>query len=335
MPGNAIARSSYIKHDIGMRKDTMAPIDRIERRLKLHDVRVLMAVIEAGSMAKAAQRLGTSQPAVSRSIADLEHTLGVRLLERSAWGVEPTQYGEAIVRRGVAVFDELRQGVKDIEFLSDPTAGELRIGCPEAIATGPVLAVMNRLTRRHPRIVFHVMTGNAPSIRRGLMERAIEVGIMRVMGRVDEEALRVETLFDDELLVAAGANNPLARRRRIDLAELVDEKWVMPLPDSFTTALAADAFRQRGLELPAATVITPSQSLRNQLLVTGGFLTVIHGFALAVTDKYPTIRPLPIGLASTRRPIAIFTLKKRVLSPLAESFIASIRSIAKALVKNG
>src|SRR5215467_8045547 len=107
----------------------MRPVDRIERRLKLHEVRVLMSVVEAGSMAKAAQHLGTSQPAVSRSIADLEHTLGVRLLERSAWGVKPTQYGHAIIRRGAAVFDELRQGVKDIEFLADPTAGELRIGC--------------------------------------------------------------------------------------------------------------------------------------------------------------------------------------------------------------
>src|ERR1700751_4331317 len=88
----------------------MGQIERIERRLKLHDMRVLMSVVEAGSMAKAAERLGTSQPAVSRSIADLERTLGVRLLERSPGGVEATQYGRAISRRGVAVFDELRQG---------------------------------------------------------------------------------------------------------------------------------------------------------------------------------------------------------------------------------
>src|SRR5262245_11472383 len=203
----------------------MRPVDRIERRLKLHDVRVLMSVVEAGSMAKAAQRLGTSQPAVSRSIADLEHTLGVRLLERSAWGVEPTQYGEAIIRRGVAVFDELRSGVKDIEFLADPPAGELRVACPAAIASGPVVAVINRLTRRHPRIVLPLMTGTARMIHRAVIERTAEVGIMRVMGRVDEDVLRVETLFDDELVVAAGARNPLTRRRRIGLAELAHEKW--------------------------------------------------------------------------------------------------------------
>src|SRR5262245_65223608 len=89
----------------------MDDIDRIERRLKLHDVRVLISVVQAGSMHKAAERLATSQPAVSRAISDLEHALGVRLLDRSPQGIEPTQYGRAIIRHGLAVFDELRQGV--------------------------------------------------------------------------------------------------------------------------------------------------------------------------------------------------------------------------------
>jgi DNA-binding transcriptional LysR family regulator len=178
------------------------------------------------------------------------------------------------------------------------------------------------------------MTGTAPAIRRALMERTTEVAIMRVMERVDEEALRVETLFDDELLVAAGARNPLTRRRGIDLAELVHERWVMSLTDSFTTALAAEAFRERGFEPPPATVVTSSQSLRNRLLVTGGFLTFIHGFALAVPNKYPTIRPLPVAMPSTRRPIAMFTLKKRALSQLAEFFMANIRSIAGPLARS-
>jgi len=312
----------------------MAQIERIERRLKLHDVRVLMSVVESGSMAKAAQRLGTSQPAISRSIADLEHTLGVRLLERSPWGLAPTQYGEAIIRRGVAVFDELRQGVKDIEFLADPNAGELRIGCPESIAAGPVLAVVNRLTRRHPRIVFHIATGNAPATYRGLMDRTIEVAILRAVGPLlNEDVLHIERLFDDTLVVAAGARNPLARRRRIELTELVDEKWVLPLPDSITTALATEAFREHGLEPPEPTVITPSLNVRNRLLMTAGFLTFTHAFAHALPSKPATIVPLPVALPNTRRPIAIITLKKRVLSPLAEYFIENMRAIAKPFAK--
>ena len=88
--------------------------DRIGRRLKLHDLHVLMAVVEAGSMSKAAKLLNTGQPAISRSIADLEHALGVRLLERNRYGVKPTEFGRALLEGGTAVFDNLRQTVTGI-----------------------------------------------------------------------------------------------------------------------------------------------------------------------------------------------------------------------------
>src|SRR5215831_17632659 len=84
--------------------------DHRVNRLKLHELHVLLAVAQAGSMAKAAAQLGISEPAVSRAISDMEHTLGVSLFDRSSRGVEPTPYGCALIKRGVAVFDELRLG---------------------------------------------------------------------------------------------------------------------------------------------------------------------------------------------------------------------------------
>ena len=198
------------------------------------------------------------------------------------------------------------------------------------IAAGPVLAVINRLTRRYPRIVFNIpTTGTAPEFYRGLMERTIDIAITRVIGPLDEEVLRVETLFDDALVVAAGARNPWTRRRKIKLAELMDEHWVLPTPDSFTMMLAAEAFHASGLELPHAAVVTASLNLRNRLLTIGNFLTIIHGFA----GKSTTLKPLLI-LPGTQRPFAIITLKKRLLSPLAEYFIANMRSIAKPFAKS-
>src|SRR3954447_14558441 len=112
----------------------MESCDRIERRLKLHDLRVLMAVVQAGSMGKAATRLGTSQPAISRAIADLEHMLGVPLLDRGSQGVEVTPFGQLVINRGITVFDELRQTIRDIAFLADPTGGEVRIATSIAVA---------------------------------------------------------------------------------------------------------------------------------------------------------------------------------------------------------
>jgi len=110
--------------------DAMQLSDRIGRRIKLHDLHVLMATVQAGSMSRAAQLLNTTQPAVSRSIAELEHSIGVRLLDRSRQGVEPTQYGRALLDGGAAMFDDLRQAVKSIESL--PTRRSAKSGSVRA-----------------------------------------------------------------------------------------------------------------------------------------------------------------------------------------------------------
>jgi DNA-binding transcriptional LysR family regulator len=308
-------------------------IERIERRLKLHDMRVLMSVVQAGSMHKAAERLATSQPAVSRAIADLEHALGVRLLDRSPNGVRPTQYGEVILKRGLAAFDELRQGVKDIEFLSDPTSGQLRIGCSEYAAGGPVLAVVDRLTRRHPRMAFDVVTGPVLTLYRDLEERRIELVITRLVDFADRENMSVENLFDDNIVAVAAAQNPWTRRRRIELAELANEPWTLPPPDTGIGAFAAGAFRARGLKPPQASVITYSMHMCHKLLATGRFLSMLSGYTLMLPGKHPWLKALPVELANARGTIAIITLKNRTLSPLAELFVETARVATKPLAR--
>jgi DNA-binding transcriptional LysR family regulator len=305
--------------------------DRIERRLKLHDLRVLMSVVQAGSMSKAAERLGTAQPALSRSIAELEHALGVRLLDRSPRGVEPTDYGRALIKRGIAVFDELRQGVKDIEFLSDPTAGELRIGAGEAIANGPVLGVIEQLSRQYPRISIHLMTGAVEKLCDELAERTIEMAIIRLAEPILDRQFVVENLFDDRFVVAAGARNPWTRRRRIQLAELVNEPWVLLPFDTLAGALIAAGFRASGVEPPRATVFTQSLNMRNRLLATGRFLSAIGSFSLHLPGGQPSLRALPLELPGSRRPIGIIRLKARTLSPLAELFAARMRATTQPL----
>src|SRR5215470_14163049 len=157
----------------------MDDIGRIQRRLKLHDLRVLVSVVEHGSMVKAATHLGTSQPAVSRTITDLEHSLGVRLLDRGPQGIIPTPYGHALTKRSISVFDELRQSVKDLAFLADPASGEVRIAASTTIAAGFASVVVDRLARRHPRMVCHLVlddTSNDPHRSyRTLEERKVDL----------------------------------------------------------------------------------------------------------------------------------------------------------------
>src|SRR3979490_2689632 len=157
--------------------------DRIGNRMKLQDLHVLMTVVQAGSMGKAAQILNTTQPNVSRSIGELEQALGVRLLDRHRQGIEPTEYGRALLDCGVAVFDDLRQGVKNIEFLTDPTAGEVKIGCNPFLAGSFVSAVVVRLSLRYPRIVVHLAAHPEPeALLRDLSERNVDLLIVRRFG---------------------------------------------------------------------------------------------------------------------------------------------------------
>src|SRR5262245_16670634 len=210
---------------------------RTRRRLKLRELDILMAVVQMGGMRKAADHLHMSQPAISKAIADLEHTLGVSLLDRGPQGIEPTQYGRALLKRSVAVFDELKQSVQDIDFLADPEAGELRIGSSSAQAEGIVLAVIDRLSRRYPRVVFHVVRGGTLAQYDDLRERRVELGVVRLFGTTTPDDMEEEVLFEEPMVVVAGAENPWACRRKIRLAELVDEPWTWPSAGSMMDSL--------------------------------------------------------------------------------------------------
>jgi DNA-binding transcriptional LysR family regulator len=305
--------------------------DRIGRRIKLQHLHVLLTVVQSGSMKKAAALLNTSQPAISRSIADLEQTIGVRLLDRDTRGIEPTEYGRAMLKHGVAAFDELKQGVKSIELLADPGAGEVRIGATTYIGEFFVSAVIERLSRRFPRIVFHLVTADeSDRLLRELSERNIDLLIGRKVDRFNDEQLSFEILYDPPLVVIASSRNPWVRRRRIALAELVNEAWVMPPPDGMLGRTYLEGFRASGLDYPRTTVFAAAPGVRLNLVATGRFLTMTTISVLKLS-KRPGIKVLPVKLPYTSSPAGIITLKSRTLSPVAQLFIDEARQVAKPL----
>jgi DNA-binding transcriptional LysR family regulator len=306
------------------------PSEQIQRRISLHDLRVLVAVVQAGSMGRAARRLATSQPAVSRSISDLEHALGVRLLDRGRQGVEPTSYGRALVARGLAIFDELAQGIGEIQFLSDPTAGQLRIAASIAVSVGLVATVIDRLSALHPRLTFEMLSTDTTSAFQALATRQVDLLVAHLVAPLADDGMQADVLFDDPHVVVAAADSSWARRRRLRLADLVDEPWLLPRPDAPYGAIVSEAFRAAGLAMPR-TVVTSTLPLRTVLLATGRYLSMIPGVALQFPVPGQTIKALPIELPSTPRPLAIVTLKNRTLSPVAQTFIGAARKAAGAV----
>jgi DNA-binding transcriptional LysR family regulator len=302
---------------------------RVGRRLKLRDLHILMQVVNAGSMGKAADRLHVSQPVISKAIASLERTLGARLLDRNMRGISLTDYGRAALKCGVAVFDDLKKGMEEIEFIADPTVGVVRVGCSDPEFASVVSAVINLLSPRYPRIVFELIRVDQAAPFRDLETRDVDLVIAEPV--FSEDHMVAENLYADSAVVAVGLQSPWARRRRVDLVELVDEPWLLPAPGSFISSIIVDAFRSCGLSAPQPVVVASSQ-MRTALLANGRFVTAIANAMLQIGALRASIRALPVNLPGPYRNVAIVTLKGRSLSPVAQLFIECAREVAKPLV---
>jgi DNA-binding transcriptional LysR family regulator len=305
--------------------------DRIGRRVKLRDLHIALAVADAGSMTRAAEELAVSYPVVSKTISELERTLGVKLFDRSISGVEPTHYGRALLKSGVAVFDEMRKGLQQIEFIKQPDTGELRIGSSIVVDGGFVPAVIERFSHEFPRAVLHVLHENV-AIQQydNLRDRNVELVFGRLPTATIEPDLVAEPLFDEPHVVASGSESRWAKRRSLTLAELIDEPWVLAQPGSLARSLHDQAFRNSGLEPPSATVVTTSLHLYMRLIETSRWLGLVPASVMRFGSRQTHLKVLPVKVSSPPSPVGYITVRDRTLTPLAARFIDCARKVAKS-----
>jgi DNA-binding transcriptional LysR family regulator len=309
--------------------------DRIGRRLKPRDLHVFLAVAEQGNMAKAAERLAISRPVVSKTIADLEHNLGVRLLDRTPQGVEPTVYGRALLKRSLAVFDELRQSVREIEFLADPNSSELSVGCSEVMAAGFVAAVIAELSRRFPRLVVRTELGTVRQQFVPLRERKCELFVSRAFAATPEPDTDRETLFHDWPLIVAGPHSKWAKRRKIGLADLTSARWIIAQGETVPDGPYHEAFHAAGLSPPRPTILSDSLNLRQSLLAAEDFVTIVPGSVLHFGSGRGAFKVLPIKVRPWKLPISITTLKGRTHGSAASVFGTCARELARSVARSG
>jgi len=303
--------------------------DAVARRIKLRDLQVLLAVARSRSMGRAAVDLAVSQPAISKAITDLEHELGVRLFDRSSQGVEPTIYGDAVLKSATAIFDDLRQGMKAIELLADPTAGELRIGTSPPLSAGFVPTIVEQLAREHPRYSFDVMQADLATLHRELRGRNLDVAIAPTTALAPQEDMSAEVLFYDRHVALADSQCKWTRRRKIAWSDVVDEPWVLPSPQSVVLEYLVQAFHAAGMKPPSIAVATMSIPLIYHLLGTGRYLTLLPVSVLRFGAKSHSLKALRLVSPVEPSPVVVLTLKNRTLNPAAKVFIDVARSIAK------
>jgi DNA-binding transcriptional LysR family regulator len=204
----------------------------------------------------------------------------------------------------------LREGVKDIQLLSDPTRGEIRVGTTEPIS-GFVSEIISRMSQVYPRITYHVDVSDTTSLIRDLRERALDVVITRWTSSAVADDLAAEVLFKAPLAVLADRRHPLVNRKKLSLADTMEETWTLSPPDSFLGRVVGDVFRRRKLDLPAAVVTTLSIYMRLNLLASGRFLTMLPERMARHRANRAWLRALSIDLPDSSGPIALITVKRR------------------------
>jgi DNA-binding transcriptional LysR family regulator len=307
--------------------------DRIGRRIRLRDLHIVLAVAEEGSMAKASAKLAISHPVISKTVSDLEHMLGVPLFDRNSRGVELTTYGEALLKCGTNVFDEMRQGLKQIEFLADPTSGKLSIGGPEIVMAGILPAISESFLQRFPGVQLRVVHADTALMQFGpLLAREVDLLIGRVPRRPIADELVCETLLEEPFVAVAGKDSQWARRRRIELSDLVGESWVLPPYDSAPGVLIAELFHGCGVKPPEPRIASLSVQLTMTLIAGGRFVGLLPNSVARLSSRRVGLKILPIKLpTNVRFSVEIITLGNRTPGPLAKLFIEQARAVVKSL----
>ncbi len=304
---------------------------RIGRRLKLKDLQTLAAVCRAGSMSKAAGQLAMSQAAISKALLEMERSLGFAVLERSASGVEPTGAGRVLLERSRAVFDELSEGLREIEAFADPQRGHVRLATTEAML-GVVTQLVGHLAQSHPGITLDVVIGDTAGLLAQMRARELDLVLTRLLPSERSDDLSAQPLFDESMAVLASQAHPTARRRRLRLSDLMGERWTLSPPDLPLGQLVARIFAAEGLALPASTVTTVSIFLRLNLLHTGEFVTVLPQSIAAQSLVRPWIKVLPVQLPAPPGTIALLRLKRRKPSGATQTVWQATRDVVSSAI---
>ncbi|MEW6454887.1 MAG: LysR substrate-binding domain-containing protein [Pseudomonadota bacterium] len=304
--------------------------------MKLHQLAALVSASESGSLRQAAERLHLSQPALSRSIRELENELGVKLLERTPLGVEPTAYGKAVILRSKIVDSELRQAKDDIAHLRAATRGDLRIGATPVAAFSLLPAVLARLKKSRPQLQVSVTDGMGSSLFQQLRQGDFDFVFGRIDEDIDPHEFSVDVLFNDSLVVVARRDHPLARARSAQKINWDDTEWILPSGDNPARAAFQRTFYARTGKAPRCTIDSNSFVTMLTIISQTHLLGIAPHQIFNVAWLQHEFIVLDLGLKFPVQPTGIIRRARSAPSAIAQYAINELRHAARqvSLVKS-
>ena len=297
--------------------------------MELRHLRHFVAVVEAGNLSRAADRVFISQPALTRSIKALEELLGAPLLERRPRGVVPTAAGQALHAHATLILNEAARARAEVKAVTAGTRGELVIGIAAMFADHVIDRVVAQLAAGGeadgPRPGIVVTQGFLEDLLAALRDGRMDLVFANLSDGSLGSDLRVEPLLDVHAYAYAGAGHPLAGRRRIAKEALLAEKWAVVdqahMRDFLDRWFAAD-----GLPPPAFAVRTNSLNLIRSLIASGGFVGILPEHLVAIRTRRGEVRRLDVPDCPIVRRAGLITRASGRVRPAMQEFMALVRT---------
>jgi len=284
----------------------------------------LAAVVDAGSFSLAAEKLGLTQPALSKSLSQLEHRVGARLLQRNKSGSSPTALGRMLAVHGETIIGSAHRAEMQVEDWNRAAIGNLVIGAPPTIAAYLMPSVIADFLAPRPHVTMRVEV--SPSA--GLLEKLVTnrmdmyVGVTRPTERLD--GISTIPIYRDELSVFARADHPIFRASVVRVEDLARYRWTAPLQDTFFRGLMDVTLNNAGLSLVDIALETFSFDLQVSLLRQTFFLAMLPRKYGAQHIGLRQIEEVEADLPGRKFTVAVLRREALETSPLATSFIESL-----------
>jgi len=299
-------------------------------RLSARQLSLLVHLDEKRSVLHAADAAFLTQPAASKFLTGLEAALGVALFTRHARGVEPTPYGEILVRHARGALAELRQAHEELAAARSGLTGEVSIGTTVTSATNLVPMAVTAVKREFPRIRVSIDLGFSEALVRRLLERDFDIVIARLHHSPGAEELDFESLAEEPHGIAVRIDHPLTRKRGLALRDLADQTWVMPPPGNVMRDRLTQLFLQKRLDLPHKVVETAALPIIISLLRMSDMVAPLPTDVVGPNRESGALKMLRISLDLSLGAAGIITRREHRFSPAAKVMLTALRNAAAA-----
>jgi DNA-binding transcriptional LysR family regulator len=297
--------------------------------MDIRHLRNMLAVMEEGSLGKAAQRLNVSQPALTKSIQRLEEQLGVRLFDREARGMKPTFYADSLRGYAKAACVGMAEAESQIAALRSGTEGIITVAGPSLIVTELLPEVLVRLSRERPKLQVRVAAQNR-GLFTNLLEGRFNLVVAMLYDEVPKEGLSKRWLFDDQLVLVMRPDHPLAKRRKLKPKELLDQKWVFADSDTWGQNRLRLYFEQAGLALPRARFESRNPAILKSIIMISDHIGMIARLGVEKEIAQGTLKAIEIDSPFMLRPIGIVRRENEPMTPAVKSLVRILEEVCEA-----